>query len=132
MKKHIAIAILSGLAMLATAGNAVAQVTGSTALSGVTAEEMKNVTHGLSAKKTILGHEIYNDNMEKIGTGEDVIIAADKAASYVVIEVSSFLGMGGHYVAIPVGHFKEEGDKLILPGGTKEALKGLPEFVYPK
>src|SRR5512143_1325530 len=131
MKKHIAIAVLSSLTMLATAGNAVAQVAGSTTLS-VTAEEMKNVAHGWSAKKTILGNDIYNDHKEKIGTVEDIIIAPDKTVSYVIIEVGSFLGMGGHYVAIPIGHFKEVGDKLILPGATKEVIKGLPEFEYTK
>lgn len=137
MNKHIAIAVLSGLAMLTTAGNAVAQsrqgspVAGSTTLS-VTVEEMKNVARGWSAKKTILGREIYNDNKEKIGTVEDIIIAPDKTVSYVIIEVGGFLGMGGHYVAIPISHFKEAGDKLILPGATQEVLKGLPEFEYAK
>jgi len=52
--------------------------------------------------------------------------------SYVILEVGSFLGMGGHYVAIPIGHFKEEGDKLILPGATKDVIKGLPKFEYAK
>ena len=131
MKKHIAIAVLSSLAMLATAGNAVAQVAGSTTL-GVTAEEMKEIAHGWSAKKTILGNEIYNDNKEKVGTVEDIIIAPNKTVSYVIVEVGSFLGMGGHYVAIPIGPFKQEGDKLILPGATKEVIKGLPKFEYAK
>jgi len=131
MKKHIAIAVLSGLAMLATAGNAVAQVAGSTAIS-VTVEEMTNVARGWSAKKTILGHEIYNDNKEKVGSVEDIIIAPDKKVSYVIVEVGSFLGMGGHYVAIPIGNFKEEGDKLILPGATKDVIKSLPKFEYAK
>jgi len=131
MKKHIAIAVLSALAMLATAGNAVAQVAGSTAIS-VTVEEMTNVARGWSAKKTILGHEIYNDNKEKVGSVEDIIIAPDKKVSYVIVEVGSFLGMGGHYVAIPIGNFKEEGDKLILPGATKDVIKSLPKFEYAK
>ena len=131
MKKHIAIAVLSSLAMLTTAGHAIAQVAGSTTLS-VTAEEMKNVAHGWSAKKTILGQEIYNDNKEKIGKVEDIIIAPNETVSYVIIEVGSFLGMGGHYVAIPIGHFKEVSDKLILPGATKEVIKDLPKFEYAK
>jgi sporulation protein YlmC with PRC-barrel domain len=131
MKKHITIAVLSSLAMLATAGNAIAQVAGSTTLT-VTVEEMKNVARGWSVKKTILGHDIYNDNKEKVGKVEDIIIAPDKTVSYVIVEVGSFLGMGGHYVAIPISHFKEEGDKLILPGATKEVIKGLPTFEYAK
>ena len=131
MKKHIAIAVLSGLAMLATAGTAVAQVAGSTGIN-VTVEEMTNVARGWSAKKTILGHEIYNDNKEKVGAVEDIIIAPDKKVSYVIVEVGSFLGMGGHYVAIPIGNFKDEGDKLILPGATKDVIKSLPKFEYAK
>jgi sporulation protein YlmC with PRC-barrel domain len=129
MKKHIAIVVLSSLAMLTTAGNAVAQVAGSTTLS-VTVEEMKNVAQGWSAKNTILGQEIYNDKEEKIGKVEDIIIAPNETVSYVIVEVGGFLGMGGHYVAIPISHFKAEGNKLTLPGATKEVLKGLPKFEY--
>src|SRR5512143_4298754 len=106
-------------------------IAGSTTLS-VPVEKMKEIAHGWSDKKTILGNDIYNDHKEKIGTVEDIIIAPDKTVSYVIIEVGSFLGMGGHYVAIPIGHFKEVGDKLILPGATKEVIKGLPEFEYTK
>ena len=129
MKKPITMAVLSGLAMLTAAGNVVAQVAGSTTLS-VTVEEMKNVAQGWSAKKTFLGHEIYNDKKEKIGTVEDIIIAPNKTVSYVIVEVGSFLGMGGHYVAIPISHFKAEGNKLTLTGATKEVLKDLPKFEY--
>jgi hypothetical protein len=35
-------------------------------------------------------------------------------------------------VAIPVGQLKLEGDKLMLPGATKEVLKALPRFEYAK
>ena len=59
-------------------------------------------------------------------------VTPDKTVPYVIVEFGSFLGMGGHYVAIPIGHFKEEGDKLILPGATKEVIKDLPTFEYAK
>lgn len=131
MKKHMAIAVLSGLAMMTVLPTAIAQVAGSTILS-VSVDEMKDVALGWSAKKTILGQDVYNDKNEKIGAVEDIIIAPNKTVSYVIIEVGGFLGMGGHYVAIPVSHFKQTGDKLILPGATKEVLKGLPKFEYAK
>ena len=134
MKKRIAIAVLSGLVLLTAAGQAGAQgspVAGSTPLS-VTVEEIKNVARGWSAKKTLLGHTVDNSQHEKIGVVEDLIIAPDKTVSYLIIEVGGFLGMGGHYVAIPVSHFKAEGNQLLLPGATKEVLKGLPAFEYAK
>ena len=40
--------------------------------------------------------------------------------------------MGGHNVAIPAGQVKQEGDKLVLPGATKETLKALPKFEYER
>jgi hypothetical protein len=49
-----------------------------------------------------------------------------------VIEVGGFLGIGSHRVGIPVHQlkFSSKAPKLILPGGSKEALKALPQFEY--
>ena len=55
-----------------------------------------------------------------------------KRGSFAIIGVGGFLVMGKHDVAIPVNHIKLEGDRLLLPGATKEALKALPEFQYAK
>jgi hypothetical protein len=87
---------------------------------------------GWSAKKQILDKDVYNDSNEKVGKVEDLIVAPDKAVSYVILGVGGFLGLARHDVAIPAGQLKVEGDKLMLPGATKEALKALPPFEYAK
>ena len=87
---------------------------------------------GWSAKKHILDKDVYNDSNEKVGKVEDLIIAPDKAVSYAIIGVGGFLGIDRHDVAIPAGQLKLEGNKLVLPGATKEALKALPKFEYAK
>jgi hypothetical protein len=46
------------------------------------------------------------------------------------VSVGGFLGLGRRLVAIPVEQIRDEQGRLILPGATKEALKGLPEFQY--
>src|SRR6266700_5088793 len=56
-----------------------AQVAGSTSL-GVTAEELRAVAIGWSAKKQVLGKTVYNENNEKVGAIDDLIIAPDRAA----------------------------------------------------
>jgi hypothetical protein len=38
--------------------------------------------------------------------------------------------MGNHMVAVPYQLMRVSQDKIILPGATKERLKGLPEFKY--
>jgi hypothetical protein len=131
MKKGIVVAVLATLAWALVAGTAGAGVAGSTTL-GVAVEEMKAVALGWSAKKQLLGQDVYNDSHEKVGTVEDLIIAPDKAVSYVIIGVGGFLGLDRHDVAIPAGQLKGEGGKLRLPGATKEALRAMPTFEYAK
>jgi sporulation protein YlmC with PRC-barrel domain len=131
MRKSIVAALVVSLALSLAAGMADAGVAGTTTI-GVAVEEMKAVALGWSAKKHILDKDVYNDSNEKVGKVEDMIVAPDKAVSYVIIGVGGFLGLARHDVAIPAGQLKVEGDKLMLPGATKEALKALPQFEYTK
>ena len=130
--------ILSGAAIVGfmaatflSVGSASAGVAGSSTI-GITTEEVKVVAMGWSAKKKILGKAVYNDKNEKIGVIDDLIVAPDRSLSYAIVGVGGFIGMGKHDVAIPVNQFKGENDKIVLPGGTKDALKALPKFEYTK
>jgi hypothetical protein len=105
------------------------QVVGSTTI-GVAYAELRDVTTGWSTKRQVLGKNVFNDNVETIGKIDDIIVAPDKAVSYAIIGASGFLGVGRHDVAIPVGEPKENSGKFILPGGSKDAIKALPEFEY--
>ena len=98
----------------------------------VSQQEISTAQKGWSAKKDIMGKTVYNDNNEKIGDVNDVIFSRTNSASFVVIGVGGFLGMGEHDVACPLSRLKHDNDKLILPGATKEALKKMPEFRYAK
>jgi sporulation protein YlmC with PRC-barrel domain len=98
----------------------------------VSQQETNLAQKGWSAKKDIMGKAVYNDNNEKIGDVNDVIFSRTNSASFVVIGVGGFLGMGEHDVAVPLSRIKHDNDKLILPGATKEALKKMPEFQYAK
>jgi sporulation protein YlmC with PRC-barrel domain len=131
MQQHLVVAVMASVMWALVGGTALGQVAGSTTL-GVTVEEQKVLAVGWSAKKTILDKAVYNSSNEKIGEVEDLIITPEKAVSYAIVGVGGFLGMAQHNVAIPVGHLKLEGDKLMLPGATKEGLKALPKFEYAK
>jgi len=117
------------VAILVGAGSAQAQVAGTTTL-GVTMEEMKAVAVGWSAKKQIIGKPVYNDNNQKIGTVDDLIVTPDQSVSYAIIGVGGFLGVRKHEVAVPMSQLKEDQGKIILRGATKEALKAMPKFEY--
>ena len=127
MQQHIVVAVIASVMWALVGGTALGQVAGSTTL-GVTVDEQKVLAVGWSAKKTILDKAVYNSSNEKIGEVEDLIITPEKAVSYAIVGVGGFLGMAQHNVAIPVGQLKLEGDKLMLPGATKEGLKASLNF----
>jgi len=98
---------------------------------GVTVAETELVAAGYRAKK-LIGATVYNDQNEKVGKIDDMIIAPDGKLSVAVVDVGGVLGLGAHRVAIPVEQFTQIEPKIVLPGATKQALKGLPEFKYVK
>jgi sporulation protein YlmC with PRC-barrel domain len=104
---------------------------------GVTVVEMEAIILGWSAKKDLLGKNVYNDQKEKIGTIDDLIISPAKdaklpAASFAIVGVGGFLGLGKNDVAVPMEQFKLVNNQLTLPGATKDALKALPKFEYAR
>jgi sporulation protein YlmC with PRC-barrel domain len=106
-----------------------AQVAGSTLL-GVTYGELRDVTMGWSAKRQILGHPVYNNIDERVGSVDDIIVTTDKSVSYAIINAGGFLAVAKHNVAVPVSQLQLSGDKLVLPGATRDALKAAPQFDY--
>lgn len=80
----------------------------------------------------LIGSSVINDNNEKIGTVDDVIADQDKKQlSFAVLQVGGFLGVGGHLVAVPYDSLVIEGQKITLPGASKDELKKLSQFNYP-
>ena len=131
MQQHMVVAVMASVMWALVGGTALGQVAGSTTV-GVTVEEKKVLAMGRSAKKQILDKAVNSSSGEKIGEVEDLIITPEKAVSYAIVGTGGFLGIAQHDVAIPVGQLKLEGDKLMLPGATKEGLKALPKFEYAK
>ena len=128
MKKMMV--VLTATALFLNAASALAQATAGQVPLGVTQVEMNAVISGWSAKKNLFGKAIVNDQHQKIGTIEDIIISPDNSASYAIIGAGGFLGLGKHDVAIPFNQFKVEGKYFVLPGATKDKLKALPKFEY--
>lgn len=95
---------------------------------GVSEEELKAVMHGWSAKKKILGKPVYNDDKEKIGVIEDLVITPQRWVPYAIIGVGRFLGIGKNEVAIPISQLKEEQGRFFAPRATRYAIRAMPRF----
>jgi sporulation protein YlmC with PRC-barrel domain len=129
MNRMAAVAV--SFLVLVPGGYAAAQVAGSTTV-GVAVEEMKAVALGWSVKRQILGQAVYNEQKQRVGKVDDLIIAPDTAVSFVIVGAGGFVGLGKHDVAIPVTQLKQQDGKFVLPGATKEAIKALPKFEYAR
>ena len=132
--KLIAAVVLGSVMNMASLAHAAptADAVAGTETVGISVEESKIAALGWSAEKRILHKAVYNDNNKKIGVIDDIIVSPEKSVSYAVIGVGGFLGMDRHNVLIPFSHLRTKGNKLLLPGASKSALKDLPEFKYTR
>jgi sporulation protein YlmC with PRC-barrel domain len=54
----------------------------------------------------LIGVNVYNDNNEKIGDIQELIVDKSGKVDNVILGVGGFLGMGEHYVAVPMEKLK--------------------------
>lgn len=125
--KHSLIAVSLCLPLLG--GTAQAQVAGGMSI-GV--PNVALIANGWSIKKKVLGKSVYNEENKKVGTIDDIIVAPDGTASFIIVGAGGFVGIAKHDVAIPVGQIQDSDGKFVLPGATKAAIKALPKFIYAK
>jgi sporulation protein YlmC with PRC-barrel domain len=89
---------------------------------------------GGSRISKLIGSAVYNDQNEKIGSLDDLILKDGDRIAMGVVSVGGFLGMGNKLVAVPYDrlHFETDKDqtKITMPGASKEALNAMPTFTY--
>jgi len=118
--------------LLVASANAAPPIAGGSTI-GVSVSVIQDLAYGWSVKKQALGESVFNDQNQKIGKIEDIIVAPNKSVSFAIVSTGGFLGMNKHDVAIPMDQFKRPTDgKIVLSGATKDTLKGMPEFEYAK
>ncbi len=87
------------------------------------------LTSGVRAGK-IIGEAVQNEQNQRVGTVDDLILSPESKVTMAVVSVGGFLGMGSKLVAVPWPQLKAEGDHLVLPGATKASLNAAPNFQY--
>jgi hypothetical protein len=89
---------------------------------------------GMRSSK-IVGSSVYDDQDQKIGSVDDLVIGNDKTLN-AVISVGGFLGIGSKMVEVPFdklqfGNTKSSGDnRVVMPGMAKDALTAMPDYHY--
>jgi sporulation protein YlmC with PRC-barrel domain len=75
----------------------------------------------------MIGSSVYDLQNRDIGKVEDIVLNKDGKVDAVVLDVGSFLGMGGKYVAIPISDIKTDNNRLTLDR-TKEQLQQMASY----
>jgi sporulation protein YlmC with PRC-barrel domain len=75
----------------------------------------------------MIGSAVYDVQNRDIGKVKDLIVDRDGRVAAVVVDVGSFLGVGGKYVAINISDIKTNNNRLTLDR-TKEQLQQLTEY----
>jgi len=127
MKKSMALAGAAMISIALLSGGAGAQGTPQTV--ELVKVDVQKLAAGYRSSK-VVGSSVVNDADETIGKIDDLLVSRDGKQPYAVLSIGGFLGMGTRLVAVPYDTLKFAGNKVILPGGTKEGLKMLPEFKY--
>jgi sporulation protein YlmC with PRC-barrel domain len=70
----------------------------------------------------LLGSTVYDVQNRNIGSVKDLVIDKDGKVAAAVVDVGTFLGMGGKYVAVPLSELKTDNNRLTLDM-SKEQLQ---------
>ncbi len=122
--------ILAGATMISVAllsSNAGAQ--GAAQTVNLVKVDVQKLAAGYRASR-VIGSSVVNEANETIGKIDDLLVSPDGKQPYAVLSIGGFLGMGTRLVVVPYDGLRFSNNKVVLPGGTKEGLKTLPEFKY--
>ena len=75
----------------------------------------------------MIGSTVYDVQNRSIGSVKDIVLNRSGNVDAVVLDVGSFLGMGGKYVAIPLSDIKTDNNRLTLDR-SKEQLQQMANY----
>ena len=127
IRKTIFASVTMVAVLLIVLGPAAAQVAPQTV--ELAKVNVQKLAAGYRASK-VISSSVINEGNETIGKIDDLLVSSDGKDPYAVLSIGGFLDVGSHLVAVPYDSLKYTDKKFVLPGGTKEGLKQLPEFKY--
>jgi sporulation protein YlmC with PRC-barrel domain len=83
----------------------------------------------------LIGADVYNNQNEKLGEIQDLVIDNGKTIAGVVVSVGGFIGLGESYVVLDPATIvvnKVNGSWQAFVDTSKDTLKSAPKFAYSK
>ena len=115
------------LALATATPAAFAQTSHETRAAATTAVTSPGVQSDKERASKMIGSSVYDVQNRDIGHVKDLILGKDGKVDTVVLDVGSFLGMGGKYIAVPPTDIKTDHNRLTLDR-TKEQLQQMAQY----
>jgi len=126
-KFHITAAVALALAAAAPVAYAQTATTHDTRVVAANEVPLHSIQADEIRASKMIGSAVYDVQNRKIGSVNDVILNKDGKVDAVVIDVGSFLGMGGKDVAVLPSDIKTDNNRLTLDR-TKEQLQQMASY----
>jgi sporulation protein YlmC with PRC-barrel domain len=96
-------------------------------------EMLTSVPSDAKTISTYYNEDVYDNQENKIGDVNDILLDNDGRISAVIVGVGGFLGVGEKDVAVPFNALKvaeKNGDRYLVINTTKEALESAPGYTF--
>ncbi len=78
----------------------------------------------------LIGSSVYNDQQQKIGSIDELLVDKNHDVTAAVLSVGGFLGMGAKLVKVPYDQLHVVNDTIVMSGASKEQLTSMPDYKY--
>jgi sporulation protein YlmC with PRC-barrel domain len=96
---------------------------------------LTTVPNNATTISTYYNEDVYDNQENKIGDVNDILLDAGGKVSAVIVGVGGFLGVGEKDVAVPFNALKvaeKNGDRYLIMNTTKETLQSAPGYTFDK
>jgi sporulation protein YlmC with PRC-barrel domain len=96
---------------------------------------MTSVPNDAMTISTYYNEDVYDNQENKIGDVNDILLDANGRVSALIVGVGGFLGVGEKDVAVPFNALKvaeKNGDRYLVMNTSKEALQSAPGYTFDK
>jgi hypothetical protein len=78
----------------------------------------------------LIGMKVLDDHDQVLGTVVEILVKDQAVEPTAIVAVLDLEALATRHVAVPLSHLKVEGDKMMMPGGTKKMLVLMPLYDY--
>jgi sporulation protein YlmC with PRC-barrel domain len=122
--KHLAAAVVATALMVGGAHAQTGTMSNSTGASTSSSASMHQEGEWRASK--LPGVNVYNDNNDKVGSINDVILDKSGKIAAVIIGVGGFLGVGEHYVSVPFDQLKWSNEPVRTASSSSTSTGAAP------